>query len=142
MQGHHISIRTADIHRAIAFYETLDFEVETRFTAGITLACWMTGPAGRLELIQIPEPHPPPDAFHDEHYVGYYHLALDVSESLTSSQTLEDWIRQFAQKIHEKSLCFKVLLMPQQQQFGDRTYEVAFITDSDGLPLELLRQLP
>ncbi|MFM7427025.1 MAG: VOC family protein, partial [Elainella sp.] len=34
---HHASIRTADIHRAMAFYECLGFQVCERFTAGITL---------------------------------------------------------------------------------------------------------
>ncbi len=51
---HHVSIRTANIHRAIAFYEQLGFEVKERFTTGYTLACWMEGLAGRIELIQIP----------------------------------------------------------------------------------------
>jgi catechol 2,3-dioxygenase-like lactoylglutathione lyase family enzyme len=60
---HHFSIRTADIFRSMAFYERLGFKVEERFTAGITLACWMRGPWGRLELIQVPQPHPAPDPF-------------------------------------------------------------------------------
>lgn len=141
MLGHHISIRTANIHQAIAFYETLGFEIETRFTTGTTLACWMMGDAGRLELIQIPEPHPPADAFNDEHYVGYYHLALDVSATLAPHEGLLHWIEQFAAQIHAKNLSFTVLLMPQQQKIGDRTYEVAFITDADGLPIELLNPL-
>ncbi|MEO0949403.1 MAG: VOC family protein, partial [Cyanobacteria bacterium J06641_5] len=68
---HHVSIRTANIHRAIAFYELLDFTVSERFTTGTTLACWLESPAlgARLELLQIPEPHPAPDCFGDEHYV-------------------------------------------------------------------------
>ena len=40
---HHASIRTADIHRSIAFYEQLGFQVCERFTTGYTLACWMEG---------------------------------------------------------------------------------------------------
>jgi hypothetical protein len=35
----------------------------------------------------------------------------------------------------------KVLLEPTQQQIGDRIYEVAFIADTDGLPLEFIRVL-
>ncbi|MEO1006484.1 MAG: VOC family protein, partial [Cyanobacteria bacterium J06638_38] len=76
---HHASIRTANIHQAIAFYEQLGFDVQERFTTGYTLACWMTGLGGRIELIQIPEPKPAPDSFHDEHYVGYYHLSFDLT---------------------------------------------------------------
>jgi len=35
---HHVSIRTANIHRAIAFYQLLGFTLEERFTTGYTLA--------------------------------------------------------------------------------------------------------
>ncbi|MEL6334988.1 MAG: VOC family protein, partial [Cyanobacteria bacterium J06626_26] len=79
---HHASIRTADIHRAIAFYEQLGFRVCERFTTGYTLACWMEGLGGRIELIQIPQPKPPADAFNDEHYVGYYHLSFDLTQTV------------------------------------------------------------
>ena len=80
---HHASIRTANIHQAIAFYELLGFTVKERFTTGYTLACWMEGLGGRIELIQIPEPKPAPDAFGDEHYVGYYHLSFDLSDRIS-----------------------------------------------------------
>jgi catechol 2,3-dioxygenase-like lactoylglutathione lyase family enzyme len=135
---HHASIRTADIHRAIGFYETLGFTVEERFTTGYTLACWMTGLAGRIELLQIPEPHPAPDAFGDEHYVGYYHLSFDLTEATAS---LPSWLATLQQRFAENSQSLKVLLEPTQQMIGDRVYEVAFIADADGLPLEFIRRL-
>ncbi|MEL6787681.1 MAG: VOC family protein [Cyanobacteria bacterium J06607_15] len=142
---HHASIRTADIHQAIAFYEQLGFTVKERFTTGYTLACWLTGLGGRIELIQIPEPKPAPDAFSDEHYVGYYHLSFDLTE-VTSD--LSSWLEQFQQKLDalrandpEQRLPCKVLLPPEQQMIGDRLYEVAFIADTDGLPLEFIRVL-
>lgn len=137
---HHASIRTANIHRAIAFYEQLGFTVNERFTTGFTLACWMEGLGGRIELIQIPEPKPAPDAFGDEHYVGYYHLSFDMTD-LTPD--LPAWLRelqtQFSQ--NEQLEALKVLLEPCQQMIGDRVYEVLFIADSDGLPLEFIRVL-
>ncbi|MEQ8465156.1 VOC family protein [Coleofasciculus sp. E1-EBD-02] len=142
---HHASIRTADIHRAIAFYEQLGFTVCERFTAGITLACWMEGLDGRIELIQIPEPKPAPDAFGDEHYVGYYHLSFDLTETVPD---LPSWLESLQQKLAEASSQnpdqfqpLKVLLEPTQQIIGDRVYEVAFIADTDGLPLEFIRVL-
>ena len=129
---HHISIRTADIHRAIAFYEKLGFTVKERFTTGYTLACWLEGLQGRIELIQIPEPKPAPDAFGDEHYVGYYHISFDLTEI---TEDLTSWLEKFKQD--NESL--QVLLEPKQQMIGDRIYEVMFIADPDGLPIELIR---
>ena len=101
----------------------------------------MTGAAGRLELIQIPEPEPAPDAFNDEHYVGYYHMALDVGTVIQPDQTLTQWIDAFRETLGDRELSTKVLLYPQQQTIGESTYHVAFITDTDGLPIELLLKL-
>jgi catechol 2,3-dioxygenase-like lactoylglutathione lyase family enzyme len=141
MKGHHMSIRTADIHRAIAFYQTLDFEVTERFTTGYTLGCWLEGAAGRLELIQIPDPHPPPNAFADEHYVGYYHLSLDVTDDLCTDQTLFAWLEQWRERLEAASMTLRVLLYPTAQVMGNHRYHVAFVADADGLPLELLHNL-
>lgn len=158
---HHVSIRTANIHRAIAFYERLGFTVCERFTTGSTLACWMEacdradGLTGRIELIEIPEPKPAPDAFHDEHYVGYYHLSFDLTDRVAS---LPEWLDALRSRFGRSVLSdaskvsdwsdrdqseptLTVLLEPQQQQIGSGIYEVAFIADADGLPLELIRRL-
>ncbi|PSN11423.1 glyoxalase/bleomycin resistance/extradiol dioxygenase family protein [filamentous cyanobacterium CCT1] len=137
---HHASIRTQDIHRAIAFYEALGFTVHERFTAGITLACWMQGLGGRIELMQVPEPRPAADAFSDEHYTGYYHLSFDLTEMASS---LPAWLTELRQRFADDASAghLKVLLEPQQQIIGDRVYEVAFLADADGLPLEFIRVL-
>ena len=142
---HHASIRTADIHRAIAFYEQLGFVVRERFTAGTTLACWMEGLSGRIELIQIPQPRPAADAFSDEHYTGYYHLSFDLTDTTTD---LPSWLEQLkahfaeaARNQPEQIQPLTVLLAPCQQMICDRVYEVTFIADADGLPLEFIRLL-
>jgi catechol 2,3-dioxygenase-like lactoylglutathione lyase family enzyme len=135
---HHISIRTADIHRSIAFYECLGFTISERFTTGYTLACWMTGMSGRIELIQIPEPKLAPDAFGDEHYVGYYHLSFDLTEL---APDLSSWLAKLTASLQAASLLTpQILLAPTQQIIGADVYEVAFIADPDGLPLELIHQ--
>ncbi|MCU0547765.1 MAG: VOC family protein [Leptolyngbya sp. Prado105] len=135
---HHVSIRTADIFRAIAFYEQLGFQVSERFQTGYTLACWMEGLGGRIELLQIPEPKPAPDAFNDEHYTGYYHLSFDVSELAAD---MPQWIDTLKEKLAQQDHELNVLLEPTQQMIGDRVYEVAFISDADGLAIEFLNRL-
>ncbi len=141
MRGHHVSIRTADIHRAIAFYETLGFIVQERFTTGYTLACWMAGSAGRLELIQVPEPKPSPDPFGDEHYVGYYHLSFDLTDELAETGQLQDWLNVWRSRLVSQDLPFRVLLLPSIQTIGTADYCVAFAADPDGLPLEFLQKI-
>ncbi len=130
MQHHHISIKTADIFRAIAFYEKLGFVVETRFTAGITLACWMVGAGTYIELMQVPEPKIAPDSFGDENYVGYYHLSFQVEN-----------LDLFLEKLLADLGKLKLLLSPRFQEIGDRTYKVAFVADPDGLAIELMQPL-
>jgi catechol 2,3-dioxygenase-like lactoylglutathione lyase family enzyme len=131
MQHYHTAIRTADIFGAIAFYEALGFEVTTRFTAGTTLACWLDGLGTKIELIQIPEPKPAPDCFHDPHYVGYYHLSFLVED-------LEAELRRLVEQLGK----LKILLSPRIQEISDRSYLIAFIADTDGLPIELMQCLP
>lgn len=142
---HHISIRTADIMKAIAFYELLGFQVRERFTTGYTLACWLEGLGGRIELIQIPEPNPATDSWHNEHYVGYYHISFDITEY---AESLPVWLKELEEKFRQNSKddCslfspLNILLSPQQQIIGDKVYEIAFITDTDNLPLEVVRCL-
>lgn len=135
---HHVSIKTADIHQAIAFYERLGFEVTTRFTAGVTLACWMEGLGGRIELMQVPQPRAAINTFLDEHYTGYYHLSFDLSEQIDS---LPQWLKGLREQMEASGDRLRVLLEPQQQQIGDDVYEVAFLADTDGLPLEFIRRV-
>ena len=135
---HHASIKTADIHQAIAFYERLGFEVCTRFTTGMTLACWMEGLGGRIELMQVPEPRPASDSFHEESYTGYYHLSFDMTSEVES---LPQWIGDLKARMAEMGGQLQVLLPPQRQRIGEMVYEVAFLADTDGLPLEFIRRI-
>jgi catechol 2,3-dioxygenase-like lactoylglutathione lyase family enzyme len=136
---HHVSIRTADIHRSIAFYECLGFTISDRFTTGYTLACWLEGSSGRIELIQIPEPKPAPDAFGDEHYVGYYHLSFDLTDL---APDLTSWLEDFSTRLQAAAQSAPtILLAPNQQVIGATVYEVTFIADPDNLPLEFIRRL-
>ena len=109
--------------------------MEERFTTGSTLACWMVGLGGRLELLQIPEPKPAADAFGDEHYVGYYHLSFEVGKL---AESLPAWMSVLTSRLDAIDQPLAVLLAPQQQMIGDRVFEVAFVADPDGLPIEFL----
>lgn len=104
----------------------------------------MEGLGGRIELLQVPEPRPAADAFNDEHYTGYYHLSFDLSDQVVDLPT---WLAQLKARFDKAAsdsgqvLPLKTLLEPTQQIIGDRVYEVAFIVDADGLPLEFLRMI-
>ena len=98
----------------------------------------MEGLNGRIELMQVPEPKPAADAFSDEHYTGYYHLSFDLTQMVDS---LPVWLEQLKQRAISQDTALNVLLEPQQQMIGSSVYEVAFIADTDGLPLEFLRHL-
>jgi hypothetical protein len=105
----------------------------------------MEGLGGRIELIQIPEPKPAADAFNDEHYVGYYHLSFDLT---TITADLPTWLNNLQDNFAVASVNhpdglqpLTILLEPTQQQISDRIYEVTFIADADGLPLEFIRLL-
>jgi catechol 2,3-dioxygenase-like lactoylglutathione lyase family enzyme len=128
MDFHHVSIKSADIWRSIAFYEQLGLEVSDRFTAGITLGCWLRGQGLCLEILQVPEPKNFADGFGDEHFVGYYHLSFMV-------QDLQGTLTKILNGVGE----LKMLLTPRRQLVGDRVYEVAFIADPDGLAIELMQ---
>ncbi len=92
---------------------------------------------GRIELIQIPEPKPAPDAFGDEHYVGFYHLSFDLT---SIAPDLTTWLDSFATTLQTADLSPPIILLPpSQQSIGIKVYEVAFIADPDNLPLELMR---
>lgn len=130
MNFHHLAIKTRDIFRSLAFYEALGFTVEQRFTAGITLACWLQGSHLRLELMQVPTPAPTPDPW-DPEFVGYYHLTFAVEDLAATLATLR-----------EKIPDLDVILEPQPQVIGEHTYWVAFLRDPDGLPIELLARDP
>ena len=91
-----------------------------------------------MELMQVPEPKPAADAFSDEHYTGYYHLSFDLTQTAPS---LPAWLEQLRQTADSKDIVLTVLLEPQQQMIGSSVYEVAFLADADGLPLEFLRRL-
>jgi hypothetical protein len=97
----------------------------------------MEGLGGRIELLQVPEPKPAADAFSDEHYTGYYHLSFDLTDQIDS---LPQWLADLDQRLPAELAPLQVLLPPTQQIIGAAVYEVAFIADADGLPLEFLRK--
>jgi len=99
----------------------------------------MEGLGGRIELIQIPQPRPAADAFEDEHYVGYYHLSFDITDVAAE---LPSWLTALkerftsAQKTQpDQYQPLKVLFLSRLNSKLAIVYEVAFIADADGSPL-------
>lgn len=142
---HHVSIRTANIQKAIAFYEVLGFTIENRFVIDYTLACWMEGLGGRIELIEIPEPKATQNIFEDNHYTGYYHISFNLTHYTSDLSIWLDQLKinfsQYAQENLDNCSYPIILLEPHKQVIGDKLYEIAFIQDQDGLPLEFIRIL-
>jgi hypothetical protein len=72
-------------------------------------------------------------------------LSFDLSEI---TDELPSWLTALKERFTEAQKhqpeqyqSLKVLLEPTQQQIGDLIYEVTFIADTDGLPLEFIRLL-
>jgi hypothetical protein len=65
---------------------------------------------------------------------------LDLTQ-VTSS--LPQWLSEFKTKLSTipllENYSLTILLNPTQQMIENKIYEVAFIADCDGLPLELIR---
>jgi catechol 2,3-dioxygenase-like lactoylglutathione lyase family enzyme len=105
---HHTALQTRNITTAILFYTTLlDFQVECRFRAGPARAAWLqqqspsssssSSSSSRLELIEVPPylwpssssdrggtrlPRAPDILTQYPTWLGYHHLALDVTSSV------------------------------------------------------------
>jgi catechol 2,3-dioxygenase-like lactoylglutathione lyase family enzyme len=63
--------------------------------------------------------------------VGYYHPSFEVGPEWGSLATYLEHLQAQGP--------LTVVLPPQCQKIGSQTYEVAFIADPDGLPIELIR---
>jgi catechol 2,3-dioxygenase-like lactoylglutathione lyase family enzyme len=152
---HHTAIKTRNITLAIQFYSLLGFEPTTKFTAGPAKAAWVeqTGASNsRLELIEVPsymlnEPEGMKrrafDLLQRQEFLGYNHLALDVSASIHQKglANLTEWLDVLNEKsleIFDKTL--KVALQPEQKLIGSSVYEIAFLYDADGALVELLHK--
>jgi hypothetical protein len=72
-----------------------------------------------------------------------YHLSFDLTDHTPDLSlwlnTLQDQFKQAIAADSAPLKPLKILLKPEQQMIGDRVYEVAFIADTDGLPLEFIR---
>lgn len=127
---HHVSIRTRDLAAAEAFYRTLGFVAEARFTVGGQRpACWLTGAHGRLELIQVASDRALCDGVTYPDHVGYDHLALLVDG-------LDDLLPTLA------AAGARALGAVASRMMNGRSYRVIFIRDPEGLLLELIEEGP
>jgi catechol 2,3-dioxygenase-like lactoylglutathione lyase family enzyme len=152
---HHTAIKTRNITLAMQFYSLLGFEPTTKFRAGPAKAAWLEQAGAsnsRLELIEVPsymlnEPEGMKrrafDLAQRQEYLGYNHLALDVSAAIQQKglSNLTEWLDVLNEKsleIFDKTL--NVALQPQQRLIGSSVYELAFLYDADGALVELLHK--
>ena len=173
---HHTAVKTRNITLAIQFYSLLGFEPTAKFKAGPARAAWLeqnapsstqgetnsTASISRIELIEVPswilnEPEGMKrrafDLFQHQEYLGYNHLALDVTPSIEANKSsLESslgdhtfLLSAWMETLNEKSLglfrkTLRVALEAEQFMVGKIVYERAFIYDADGALIELLHK--
>jgi hypothetical protein len=168
---HHTAIRTKNITVAIKFYELLGFIVETKFRAGPARAAWLvlidinnnnnnnnnninqqqSGSSSRIELIEIPSymGYRTINGLQNENLLGYNHMALDVTNHIPSSTTinnnnvtiscLQDYINclnTYSMSLYNKTI--RIAVQPKQRLIGQSIFEIAFLYDPDHCLIELL----
>jgi hypothetical protein len=74
--------------------------------------------------------------------------ARAIADMIQDTDNLPEWLEKLTnnfQQAHQEDANLyqplNILLPPQQQMIGDHVYEVTFIADTDGLPLEFIRRL-
>jgi hypothetical protein len=97
---HHSAIYTRNITASIMFYSLLGYQTIAQFRTGPARAAWLepimlcqsssnSGSASRIEFIEVPEYMQDPkdtrvsDLLLQPTYIGYHHIALDVTDQVT-----------------------------------------------------------
>lgn len=70
---------------------------------------------------------------------GFGHISIDLSRACTSLARFLDTVQN--DSIQRFQLGLRVIEAPRQIMIGKRVMEVAFITDPDGVVIELMRYL-
>ncbi|CAM9693916.1 unnamed protein product [Ascophyllum nodosum] len=145
--NHHCALRTSNIVRAIKFYSLLGMKEVVRFRAESARCAFLEGAGTRLELIEVPASMQPPDKAQDltldMRATGLNHIAFDVGPAIEASEGSPDDLRGFLSELNRQSeeifgMSVRLAVSPFEQRIGQDVYDVAFITDADGVLLELL----
>lgn len=124
---HHVSIRTRDLTVVENFYGVLGFVPEVRFMMGPQPAVWLTGPHGRIELIETTD-LPVEPAQLESTRLGYYHLALQVTQ-----------LDELLEQLRESGA--RDVQTPAVRSLSGQHYRVVFLRDPEGVLVELIERV-
>jgi catechol 2,3-dioxygenase-like lactoylglutathione lyase family enzyme len=147
---HHTALKVYNISRSMAFYSLFGWEEEARFRAGPARAVWLKFPEQgcvnhRLELIEVPlalEPAPKArdlSAASSIAITGLNHFTLDISAAARDSGGMRAYLQQLnarSEAWFNKSI--RLVVDPYQQIIAQNVYEMAFVSDPDGVLVELI----
>ena len=149
-EPHHTAIKVYNISRSMAFYSLFGWEEVGRFRAGPARAVWLKireeGCAThRLELIEVPptfSPAPRASDLSSPAYIattGLNHFTLDVTAASRSSGGLRAYLQLLnarSEALFDRSV--RLAVDPYQQIVAQDVYEMALVSDPDGVLLELI----
>jgi catechol 2,3-dioxygenase-like lactoylglutathione lyase family enzyme len=147
---HHTALKVYNISRSIAFYSLFGWEEEARFRAGPARAVWLKFPDQgctnhRLELIEVPLALDPALKARDLSaasaiaVTGLNHFTLDVTAAARNFGGMRAYLRQLnarSETWFNKSI--RLVVDPYQQIIAQDVYEMAFVSDPDGVLVELI----
>lgn len=149
--AHHIGVKVKNITRSVSFYSIFSFQEFKRFRAGPARAIWLRRlsdigdiETNMLELIEIPSLNDPKSSLdlslpQNIGVTGVNHIAIDVTREARKMGGLASYIKHLNQQSEiqfERSI--RLILVPYQQMIGNDVYEIGFISDPDGVLIELI----
>lgn len=149
-EPHHTAIKVYNITRSMLFYSLFGWEEDARFRAGPARAVWLKlrkegYAAHRLELIEVPPAFSPAPRAADLSSpaciatTGLNHFTLDVTTAARASGGLRGYLQSLnarSEALFDRSV--RLAVDPYQQIVAQDVYEMAFVSDPDGVLLELI----
>ena len=132
----------------MAFYSLFGFSETVRFRAGSARAAWLEtsdpSPAYKLELIEVPTHMAIPSPVDlskatNVAVTGLNHFTMDVTPQAVLNGGLTGFLRELNKESEDRfDRSVRLVLEPYQQMIGREVYEIAFVSDPDGVLVEFI----